>query len=133
MRFYSGLRPFCSTALLLGFFLLCGLQGTPYAAEQQSLFVKGTFAGMETGDLTYLRIDSNGKRLAFVCDVVIIDAIAGAKPTLPIIIEYAIQKEFHEGAGEEVSFEVVKRVYIPDEYAPGYGIRIESTALPAGQ
>ncbi len=126
-----GLRPFPRAARVLILLLLCGLYAPALANAEKSVFVKGTFQGMETGDLTYLLIKTQGKTQAYACDATIIDAITGVQPQLPIIVEYVLQKEYNEGAGEEVSFEVVKSVFIQDEYSPGYGIRIESTTLPA--
>lgn len=106
------------------------LAAAPAAAQERTFLLEGRYAGSEVGDFAYLLLEEQGRTHSLVCNPVIMQALDALQPKLPVVVEFTTTVQFVEGAGEEIEFQLVNSVFVPDEYAPDFGIRLEEAQRP---
>jgi len=113
--------------------LICALllaAAPPAQAREHRLLLEGTYLGHETGDFSYLILENRGTQHHMVCDFLMLQALDALQPTLPIVVEFSTTWQYVVGAGEEVEMHVVHSIFVPDEYAPDFGIRLSRQPRP---
>ncbi len=110
--------------------LVCLCCSTTAMAQEKTLLIEGTYAGSETGDFNYLLLQTKNDTQSFFCNPFFTDILDAIKTKNPIVIEFYSKTQFVEGAGENIDMNIIKSIFIPDEYAPDYGIKISESHKP---
>lgn len=112
-------------------FLLCVLLLPNVArAQERTFLLEGVYSGSEVGDFNHLLLMSGGQMYSFFCSNMITDILDKVQTKLPIVVEFYTDRQYFEGAGQEIDMQIVKSVFIADEYAPSMGIRIYESQRP---
>lgn len=116
--------------ILLWFILVLLTLPSSVQAQERTFFLEGHYMGHETGDLSYLLLRTQTGEHSMVCDWPILQALDALNPQLPIVVEFSTTRQYVEGAGQEIDFQVIQSVFVPDQYAPDFGIRISKSRKP---
>ncbi len=117
---------YCGFRLLIPMLLLTSAAG---AAEAPLHSQAGTYGGTEVGDLNYLVLDTPQGSVSYACGAMTTDVLdrLGA---VPIVVEYRQETTYIEGAGGDVTMDVVTRVFLPDRHGPDYGVFLTEGQRP---
>lgn len=120
---------FSLTTALLAVMALFTVSASAHAADAVYI-MEGRYVGSESGDYSYLILESNGQEVSFFCTPMITEYLDARPPAMPVTITYEKDRQFLEGTNEEVDMLIVTSVFIPDQYAPQYGISIMGSEKP---
>lgn len=118
----------CCFALALVLVLCVSL---PASAAGPPRVIEGVYIGSEAGDYNYLLLRTpQGQELSFFCNYVITEILDAYAPKLPISVTFVHDTQYLEAAGQEIEMQIVQSVFIPDEYAPDFGVTIKESPRP---
>ncbi|WP_027183282.1 hypothetical protein [Desulfovibrio inopinatus] len=116
------------------FFLVCCIFWLCFAcpgfAQDKTSFLEGTYAGSETGDFNYLLLRTKNETRSFFSSPLFTDILDQVQPKLPIVIEFYTTTQYVEAAESNIDMQIIKSVFIADEYAPEYGITLTESPKP---
>ena len=111
---------------LLFVLLACGLVwGTGHSHAGEIMELTGQYVGSEVGDYTYAIVRANGQEHSLFCDFLILQALDCMRPTVDVTFIYSGEMQYIPEAGGEMWVEQVMSVFIPDEYAPDFGLWLQ--------